>query len=115
MADTFDGTNERRQRPRVDLLADLHGNVVALDERIQVTQLSIGGMTVEASVPLSTRLQHDFRISDGSSSIQVRGRIVHSRVEVGGDAVTYVAGVEFIDPTPEVLAVIGRIIERAGG
>jgi hypothetical protein len=35
-------------------------------------------------------------------------------VVVRGDAVTYSAGVEFVDPTAEVLDSIRRVIESAG-
>ena len=37
--------------PRVDLLAELQGHVVTLDERVQVRQVSLGGMTVETTRP----------------------------------------------------------------
>jgi c-di-GMP-binding flagellar brake protein YcgR len=103
---------ERRRTPRVDLLADLQGHVVTLDEQVQVRQLSLGGMTVETTAPLSPRVQHDFRISMAESTLTVHGRVVHSRVAIRGDTVSYVAGIEFVDATPAARDGIRRIIEE---
>lgn len=103
---------DRRRTPRVDLLADLQGHLVTLDEQVQVKQLSLGGMTVETTAPLSPRVQHDFRISLAESTLTVHGRVVHSRVVIRGDNVSYVAGVEFVDPTPTAQDGIRRIIEE---
>ena len=111
MNETFNWTSDRRRSPRVDLLAVLQGHVVTLDEQVGVRQLSLLGMTVETTAPLSPRLQHDFRISFGSSATTVHGRVVHSRVVVEGDRVTYLAGVEFVDISAEALESIGRIID----
>jgi c-di-GMP-binding flagellar brake protein YcgR len=86
---------ERRRSPRVALLAELEGHAVTLDEKVQVRELSLGGMTVETTAPLSPRLVHDFRVELGSARIIVHARLVHSRVEVRGDSVAYIAGVEF--------------------
>jgi hypothetical protein len=113
VSESFPGTLERRRSPRVDLLADLHGHVVTLDERVQVRQLNELGMTIETTAPLSPRSPHEFRISLDDLMLRVRGRVVHNRVLIRGDVVTYVAGVEFVDLTPEGRAVIVQIVERA--
>jgi c-di-GMP-binding flagellar brake protein YcgR len=104
---------DRRRTPRVDLLAELQGHAVTLDEQVQVTQLSLGGMTVETTAPLSPRVQHDFRISLAGATLTVHGRVVHSRVVIRGDAVSYVAGLEFVEPTPAARDGIRRIIEAS--
>jgi hypothetical protein len=109
----LDWTTDRRRTPRVDLLAELQGHIVTLDEVVQVTQLSLGGMTVETTAPLSPKLLHDFRISFGSSTVMVHGRVVHSRVVIRGDTIAYVAGIEFADPAPWVIQGIRRVIEDA--
>ncbi|MBE3072349.1 MAG: hypothetical protein IMZ67_05180, partial [Acidobacteria bacterium] len=49
--------------------------------------------------------------------VVVKGRVAHGHVsDVDPDAVTYRAGIEFIDPPGRVLAVIAEFIEqiRAG-
>lgn len=116
MAERFDWMPERRRYPRIDLLADVQGHLVTLDEQVQVRQLSLGGMTVETTAPLSPRLVHDFRISFGPDAVTVHGRVVHSRVSVDGDCVTYVSGIRFEDPTPAALDAIRRHLDeiRAG-
>jgi hypothetical protein len=103
-------SNERRRSPRVDLLADLHGHLVTLDERVQVTQIGAGGMTVETTAPLSPRVEHDFRLTVGDRAITVKARVVHSRLSIQEDSVSYVAGLEFLAPGPELLAVVGDIV-----
>lgn len=115
MADSVNWNLDRRSSPRVDLLVDLHGHVVTLDERVQVRQLSQGGMIVETTAPLSPRVVHDFRIALEDASFTVRGRVAHNRVVLQGqgDGVTYHAGIEFVEPTPEALEGIRRVIELA--
>jgi hypothetical protein len=103
---------ERRHTPRVDLLADLHGHIVTLDEQVRVRQLSLGGLTVETTAPLSPRLVHDFRISFGNASTTVHGRVIHSRVVIDGDTVSYVAGIQFVDPGADALDLIRLVIDQ---
>lgn len=102
---------ERRGEVRVDLLAELEGHIVTLDEQVQVRQLSLGGMLVETTAPLSPRVDHDFRLSLGERSLTVRARVVHSRVAIERDAVTYLSGVQFADPTSESLASLRSFID----
>lgn len=112
MAERFDWMPERRRYPRIDLLADVQGHLVTLDEQVRVRQLSLGGMTVETTAPLSPRLVHDFRITFGSDAVTMHGRVVHSRVSVDGDRVTYVSGIRFEDPTPAALDAIRRHLDE---
>ena len=105
---------ERRRDRRVDLLADLEGHLITLDEKVQVTQISVGGMTIETSAPLSPRVDHEFRLAIGDHAVHLRAHIVHSRVAVRGDSVSYIAGVQFLDVTPEARLVIGEFIDDLG-
>ena len=45
--------SERRRSPRVDLVSEFRGHLMALDEAVTVQQLGPGGMTLAATVPLS--------------------------------------------------------------
>lgn len=112
----FEWIPDRRRAPRVDLLADLHGHLVTLDEQVQVKQISLGGMTIETTAPLSPRLVHDFRVTFSERAVTLRGRVIHGRVAVAGDAVTYVSGVQFVDPPPEALTAVREFVDtlRAG-
>ena len=111
---TMDWRPDRRRSARVDLLAELQGHVVTLDETIVVRQLSDGGLTIETTAPLSPHVMHDFRLSvDGRSAI-VHARVRHSRVQVTGDTVAYLAGLEFVEPSAEARALVAAILDRAG-
>jgi hypothetical protein len=116
MTKTLEWMPDRRRTPRVDLLAEVEGHLVNLDERVKVRQLSLGGMTVETTAPLSTGVDHDFRVSLGDEAVTLRARVVHARVVVDGDAVAYIAGLQFVDPTPHLLEVIRTFLDsiRAG-
>lgn len=101
---------DRRQTPRVDLLREFQGHLLALDEAVTVQQLGPGGITVVAAVPLSPSHIHDLRLTLDDEVLQVRARVVHSRAVVDSDDVTYVSGLAFVDPPPETLAVIEHFI-----
>lgn len=108
----FEWLPDRRRDARVDLLADLQGHIVTLDEEVQVRQISRGGMTVETTAPLSPRLVHDFRLSVGERAVVLKGRVMHSRVKIDRDLVTYLAGIQFVDPSPASVAIIGEFLDR---
>jgi hypothetical protein len=101
---------DRRQSPRVDLLREFQGRLLALDEAIIVQQLGPGGLTVTAAVPLSPTEIHDLRLTLDGEVISLRARVVHSRAVIDSDDVTYVSGLAFVDPTAETLAVIEHFI-----
>jgi hypothetical protein len=101
---------DRRQTPRVDLLREFQGHLIALDQAVTVQQLGPGGLTVIAAVPLSPTHIHDLRLTLDDEVISVRARVVHSRTVVDSDDVTYVSGLAFVDPPPETLAVIEHFI-----
>ena len=72
-----------------------------------VHQISQGGMQVETAFPLQLDSLHDFRLTLGDRSIVVKGRVAHSRIsDVDQDGVTYRSGIEFIEPSERVAAVI---------
>jgi hypothetical protein len=101
---------DRRQTPRVDLLREFQGHLLALDETVTVQQLGPAGLTVVAAVPLSPSHIHDLRLTLDDEVISVRARVVHSRAVVESDDVTYVSGLAFVDPSPETMAKIEHFI-----
>ena len=109
--DTFEWLPDRRSFPRVDLLAELQGHLITLDERVQVKQLSLGGLIVETTAPLSPRHEHDLRIVIGPKTIIVRGRVIHTRAALSGDAVIYISGLQLVDPPADALATIGEYVD----
>jgi hypothetical protein len=101
---------DRRQSPRVDLLREFEGRLLALDEPITVSQLGPGGLTLEAAVPLSPAQTHDLRLTLDEAVIAVQARVVHTRTLIDGDDVTYTSGMAFVDPSKETLAIIEHFL-----
>jgi PilZ domain len=101
---------ERRLSPRVNLLMDLKGELIALDEPATVQQLSLRGMTVHTNVPLSPNGTHEFRLYLEGSRLDVKTRVVHSRVMVERDDVSYISGLAFVDLTPDAEAALDTLI-----
>jgi len=104
-------TDNKRDTERIELLGALQGEVMVYQPTM-VRQISEGGMQVETTYPLQLDSLHDFRLSLGDRSIVVKGRVAHSRIsDVDQDAVTYLSGVEFIEPSERLTTVISDFIE----
>ena len=101
---------DRRQSPRVDLLRDFQGHLIALDETVTVQQLGPGGLVLAAAVPLSPTQVHDLRLTLDDAVITVRAKVIHTRTVVVRDDVSYVSGMAFVDPPRETLAVIEHFL-----
>jgi hypothetical protein len=77
-----------------------------------VKDISLGGATVETRFPLHLNSLHDLRLSLGSKSIVVKGRVVHSRIsDVDQDIVTYRSGMEFVEPSERVTSVVADYLD----
>ena len=88
---------DRRQAPRIDLLMALRGDLISVNEAARILQMSTRGMMVETTVPLSPRDAHEFRLNLNGHPLQVKTRVVHSRMAVDRDDVTYLSGLEFVE------------------
>jgi hypothetical protein len=66
-------------------------------EPLSVKELGVGGATIETRFPLHLNSLHDLRLTLGSKSVVVKGRVVHSHIsEVDQDIVAYLSGLEFV-------------------
>jgi hypothetical protein len=102
----------KRDSQRIELLGALRGEVMVF-QQTAVHQISKGGMQVETSFPLQLDSLHDFRLTLGNRSIVVKGRVAHSRVcEFDQEGVTYRTGIEFIEPSEPVAAVISEFVDE---
>jgi hypothetical protein len=100
-----------RDSERIELLGALGGEVMVFQPML-IRQISKGGMQVETGFPLQLDSLHDFRLSLGGRSVVVKGRVAHSRIsDVDQDVVRYRSGVEFIEPSERVAAVIADFID----
>ena len=69
-------------------------------------------MQVETGFPLQLDSLHDFRLTLGELSVVVKGRIAHSRIsDVDQDIITYLSGVQFIEPSEHVAAAIQHFVD----
>jgi hypothetical protein len=101
---------ERRLAPRVNLLMELKGELIALDEPATVQNLSLLGMTIQTNVPLGPNGPHEFRLYLDGGTLDVKTRVVHSRVVVERDDVSYISGLAFVDLTPDAEAALDTLI-----
>jgi hypothetical protein len=108
-------TQERRQSPRIEILGRLHGHIAALDVPITVLDISLGGLSLQASVAFPPGVIHEFKLTlgDGSSSL-MRGKVLRSReVRLADGSHAFVTGVRFVaDESPEAGGSIGGLIDR---
>ena len=77
-----------------------------------IREIGTGGASVDTSFPLHLNSLHDLRLALGSTSIVIKGRVVHSRIsDVDQDLVTYRTGLEFVEPSERVLAALTTYLE----
>ena len=104
-------TDARRDFERIQILGELPGNA-SVQQTIYVKQLSRGGAQVETSFPLQLNSLHEFRLSLGSLTVVVKGRVVHCHIEdVDPESVLYRTGVEFVDMPEWVASAIGEFVD----
>ena len=81
-------------------------------EPLQIKEISPGGASVETRFPLVIDSLHDVRLTLGSRSVVLKGRVAHSRIsDVDQEIVTYRSGLEFVEPSEPVRAVIAEFLE----
>ncbi len=103
---------EKRDAERVPILGELQGEMMVFQPML-VKDISRGGATVETRFPLHLNSLHDLRLTLGSTSIVVKGRVVHSRIsDVDQDIITYRTGVEFIELSDRVAAAIASFVDE---
>lgn len=107
-----DQSDKKRGSERIELNGSLRGEVMVF-QHTAIRQISKGGMQVETSFPLQVDSLHDFRLTLGTRSVVVKGRVVHSRIiEFDHDGVTYKSGIEFIELSPPVADAIRQFLEE---
>jgi hypothetical protein len=102
---------EKRDQERVPILGELQGEIMVFEPML-VKEVSRGGATVETRFPLHLNSLHDLRLTLGTRSLIVKGRVVHSRIsDVDQDIVTYRSGVEFVEVSDRVTAAIAEFLD----
>jgi hypothetical protein len=102
---------DKRDAERIPILGELQGEMMVFQPML-VKDISLGGATVETRYPLHLNSLHDLRLTLGSKSIVVKGRVVHSRIsDVDQDIVTYRSGMEFVEPSERVMSAIAEYLD----
>ena len=92
-------TEERRRAPRVEVLGQLHGSIVALRMSVVVRDIGPGGFSIETPLPFPKHSAQQFRFStpDGEKDVLLNGQSVHClRVSPGNDRPRYLTGFSFV-------------------
>ena len=98
--------DSRRDSDRVEILGE-----VMVFQPMTITEISGGGAQIETPFPLQLDSLHDFRLTLGSDSGVVKGRICHSSSsDVEHEQVIHRSGIEFVEPSGKVHEVIARFV-----
>ena len=104
-------SGEKRDRERVEILGELHGEVMVF-QPLSIKEISHGGCLVETSFPLHLNSLHDIRLTLGDQSVVLKGRVAHCRIsDVDQELVHYRSGLEFIEPSDRIQEAIAQFIE----
>ena len=103
--------SDKRDTERIQILGELQGEIMVF-EPLQIKEISCGGAAVETRFPLALNSLHELRLTLGTRSIVLKGRVAHSRIsEVDQEIVTYHSGIEFTEPSDRAQAVIREFLE----
>jgi hypothetical protein len=103
--------SEKRDNERIQILGELHGEVMVF-QPMAITEISFGGAQVETSFPLQLDSLHDFRLTLGDRAIVVKGRVAHcSIIDVDQELVVYRSGVEFVDQSDRVQDIVADFMQ----
>jgi hypothetical protein len=89
---------ERRSAPRVNLVGQLHGELVPVDVPISVREISLGGMSIETAATFQEHSHHDFMLTLGDgAAVFVKGRVAYSRRDDRPGGAVFITGIQFLD------------------
>jgi hypothetical protein len=110
-ADPLSDPDNKRDGERIQILGELHGEVMVF-EPMAIREISRGGAQVETAFRLQLDSLHELRLTLGDRSIVVKGRVVHCSIsDVDQELVTYRSGIEFIELSDRVYSVITGFID----
>jgi hypothetical protein len=102
--------DNKRDAERIQILGELHGEVMVFQPMV-IKEIARGGCQVETGFPLQLDSLHEFRLTLGERSVILKGRVAHCSIsDVDQEVVLYRSGIEFIEPSERVFAVINDFI-----
>jgi hypothetical protein len=100
----------KRDDERIQILGELHGEVMVFQPMV-IKEIARGGCQVETGFPLQLDSLHEFRLTLGDRSVVVKGRVAHCSIsDMDQEIVLYRSGIEFVEPSERILAVISDFI-----
>jgi hypothetical protein len=103
--------DSRDDGERIQILGELHGEVMVF-QPMAIKEISRGGAQVETAFPLQLDSLHELRLTLGDRSVIVKARVAHCSIsDVDQELVTYRSGIEFVEPSERVYAVISDFID----
>jgi hypothetical protein len=108
--------DNKRDAERIEILGELHGEVMVF-QPMAIKQISRNGVQVETTFALHVDSLHDLRLTLAERSVVVKGRVAHCSIsDVDQELIMYRSGLEFVEPSERVYAVISEFIDaiRAG-
>ena len=110
-------TGERRRNPRIDVLGQVHVQIVTCPAPASLREISLGGFSIETTTAFAPGQRHDFHFAlDDGTDLRVRAMSVHcSLVRVVSGLPMHLSGFEFIQreaaAREDVEAFVGRITD----
>jgi len=102
--------SEKRDAERIEILGELRGEVMVF-QPMAIKEIARLGFQVETAFPLQLDSLHEFRLTLGERSVIVKGRVAHCSIsDMDQEIVLYRSGIEFIETSDRVLAVINDFI-----
>jgi hypothetical protein len=103
--------SNQRDTERVPILGELHGEVMIFQPMV-IKEISLGGAQIETGFPLQLDSLHEFRLTLSDRSVVVKGRVAYCQIsDVDQEIVRYRSGLEFIEASERVQAVVTGFIE----
>ena len=104
-------SDDKRDAERVLVPPEVRGEVTVY-EPMTILDMSVTGAQIETRFALQLDSLHEFRLSLGSRSVVVKGRIVHCKIgELHEGVVLYRTGVEFVEPSEHALAAMRSFVD----
>jgi hypothetical protein len=102
---------DNRNKERVRTHGQLDGEVMVF-QPLTVVDISRDGALVETPFALQLHSLHEFRLSLGSLSVVVKGRIAHCHIEELRNGIAFFrSGVEFIEPSDHARNAIAGFVD----
>jgi len=106
-----DGSHERRDKERLPILGELHGEVMVF-QPMAITEIGRAGLQIETPFPFHIDSLHELRVTLGDQPIVVKGRVTHcSVVDMDQEFIRYRSGIQFVELSERILEVISAFVE----